>query len=240
MAEKLESLLRGIPWYLVLKSASFGVGWLVLPFWLFLILAAYLYLLPFFRPLKMALAFLILIFLVLESPHAIWMAVLYSVLFYLILGIKDLVFIERRPYYEMLILLITFIVFIGFFNIFEERGGYSAYISALLVSLIFFFLTRGFLDNDGGIYARDIAFVRRRDVCVAVLSLLIWQMFAVLMFLPVNFLYQAAILFLFTTVGLEMVSDYLENSLTNRRILFDFSVFIVFLVVILGLIPWSP
>ena len=95
MAEKLKLILRPIPWSLLLKAAAFGVGWLILPFWVFVVLAALLYFLPVFQVLKLLFPFVLTLILAYLVPPSLWAGLFLSALFFFILGVKDLVLIDR-------------------------------------------------------------------------------------------------------------------------------------------------
>ncbi len=237
MVEKLRLASRQIPWSLVLRAAVFAIAWLYLPFWLFLLIVLYLYLSPLFQPLKLALPFLLLLFFTAAEPATVWRAVFFAVLFALILGIKDLIFIERKSAYEILILLLLFPLYIIFFSHFDSWQGFSPFASSLLISLVFFFLCRGFLR-----YGKDPSFdniPRAASVAVGITSLMVWQLALAMLFLPISFLYQSAIAFLATVLLLEAIFHYIERSLVRERILLHFSVFFIFLVIILGSAHWG-
>ena len=46
MAGKLKSISRQIHWSLLLKAAVFALAWFFVPFWLFFLIALYLYFIP--------------------------------------------------------------------------------------------------------------------------------------------------------------------------------------------------
>ncbi len=61
MAEKLRSISKRINWSLVLRSVIFGVAWWALPFWLFLLVALYLYFVPITGASKVSVPFFVLL-----------------------------------------------------------------------------------------------------------------------------------------------------------------------------------
>ena len=160
--EKLKSILRPIHWSLVLRTFIFGGSWLILPLWVFLLVALYFYLFPFFHPVKFAVHFF---------------------------------------------------------------------------TLLFFFLSRGFLRHT--IVSSELTHKNRSRISLFVLDFLLCQLLLGILILPLNFLYQTAFFFLVAAVLIESVFDYLCGTLTSRRLLGNFSVFLVFSVLILGSAPWS-
>ena len=238
MVEKLKSILRPIPWSLVLRVFAFGVGWLLLPFWVFVFLALYFYFFPFFQPLKLILHFVILLFFMAVIPPSFLSAVFFSVLFYILLGLKDFIFIERAPAHEMLFLLFILLLSTQFYFSIDAHYGMAALFYSFLAFAIFFllgrsaFLGRQAIPPDNGISDRALVFL-------FVLSFLLCQFLLATSALPLNFLYQAAIFFLSAAVLIESVFDYSFGTLTSRRLLANFSVFLVFIVLILGSVPWG-
>ena len=63
MGEKLKSIISPIPWFSLLKPLAAAAAWLWLPWWGFLVVILYCYLLPWFRPASLAAPFLVLLFL---------------------------------------------------------------------------------------------------------------------------------------------------------------------------------
>lgn len=240
MAAKLKSILRPIHWSLVLRAAVFCVAWLTLPLSWFLVVAFYLYLFPLFKPLKLALPFLIVIFFAAVETPGVLLAILFSIFFYLILGIKDLIFIDRKTAYEILVLLLLFLVFIRFFSHFDGGVRPAAIFYAFVIGAILFFLAKEFLGYSSGGDAGVADAVRRKNVISGIIGLVVLQLALVFLFLPINFLYQAAAIFLAAALLLELAYDYLGGKLTRRRILASFSALFVFLVVILGSVQWGP
>jgi hypothetical protein len=238
LSEKIKSVisLRG----LLFRAVVFGAAWLWLPFWLFLIIALYLYLAPLFRPAKFALPFLILLIFAAIEPPNVWLAVLFSSLFYLILGIKDLILIERRSAYEILVLTMFFFMAVKFFSRFDNWGSGAAFFYAALFGAVSFFLARDFLDYSCLPDPSDAYAGKRRDIFSGLLALMVWQFSLAALFLPLNFWYQSAIIFLAASVFLELGIGYLGKKSVRRASLVGFSVFFVVLVIILGSANWTP
>lgn len=70
-------------------------------------------------------------------------------------------------------------------------------------------------------------------------ALLVWQFSLVLLFLPISALHQAALLFIFGVVFLELFSYHIEEALTRERMLVHFSIFFILTVALLASIEWS-
>lgn len=190
----------------------------------------------------MILPFLSLIFFAWIGGGGILYALFLAIVFYLILGLKDLTFIEKKPVREVLILLIMFVAFDNLFYKFSDSGDAGAFFSIFILSIIFFLLVKNYLHSDD---LPDVPSAgaepkkRFRSVVAAIAAVMLLELSLAVIFLPLSFLYQTAIMFLSTTLLLELAGDYLGKTLTRRVILIDFSIFFAFLAVILGLAPWE-
>ena len=239
METRLRSTLRRIHWSLVLKAGGVAVAWLLFPWYVFLAVALYFYFVPLFHPSKLLFPFLIFLFLALESPLNLGFALLLGSLFYVILGIKDLILIDRRSAYDILTLTLIFLLDIWFFFSFGDSGGYSAAVSALLLSGVVSFL-----------FWRSLAYAhphwlspqeaRRMRMVSGAAWFFVSQLSLVVLFLPISALFQAILVFFLSAVVLALLSLHLESALTRNRVLVYFSATFVFLVAVFGFLSWSP
>ena len=237
LTAKLRPFIKQIRYSTVLKAASFAAAWLILPTWLFLIIAIYLYFFPPFHSLRLILPFLILIFFSLTQASNVWLASFFGILFYLIIAIKDFSFIKRAEAYEMLIFLLLFGMSLRFFAYFGSWDDWSGFLYAFMVSAIFFLLSRGFLRFRAAYEGNELPPKVMEKLALG--TLLLWQLFIVILVLPLNFLYQTALLFLISTILFETIFDHVSQKLSKKRILFNFSIIFSFLVVILGSARWN-
>src|SRR3989344_5474343 len=125
MEEKLRSISNQIHWSSVLKAVVFALAWLWFPFWLYLPIALYLYLVPLFQARRLAIPFVTLLTLsYLEMPSGMF-ALMLGAVFYILLLIKDLLLSDRRSAYELLVLMLSFLVLREFYLEFNHglAGG---------------------------------------------------------------------------------------------------------------------
>ncbi len=237
MVEKLRSILKQIPWSLVLRACIFGAGWLLFPFWTFLLIALYFYLFPFFQPVKFVFHFAVLIFFMATMSPGFAAALLFSVVFYLLLGLKDFRFIDRRSTYEAALFLFVIMLASRFYFFFGVWQMTFSVFYALLFGLLFFFLSRGLWGYSAASF--ELALENRSRVSRFTLAILLCQLMFGIAVLPLNFLYQASIFFIVAAILIESVFDYLYGALTSRRLLVDFSILFVAIAIILGSAPWS-
>lgn len=245
MEIKLKSISRQIPWFLVVRSVFFIAGWLYLPFWLFLALSLYLYLSPIFQSLALLLPFLSLLALSALGPQNLWFATILFLTFFILLGIKELFFIDRKAAYETLILLILFASFVLFFFHFSDWTSSSALLWDFLISIAFFLLTKSmvrYLEKNGihffeGFSEREKKI--KQSVFIGITALLTWQFALIILFLSISFFYQSALLFFITAILLEVILDDMNGELTRRRLMLNLSFLFICIVFVLAASDWT-
>ncbi len=220
---------------LLVKSVIFALAWLYLPFWIFFLAAVYFYLVPLFRPGRLLLPFAAIIFFsFIEEPSALF-AFLFGAIFFLIIGIKDLILINRGAATEALSLLLSFLLSIEYFLNISRWDSFWVVFWAFLAATPIFFLSRLFIGQEDGRACKQ----GRRDTTLVVTAFLIMQLLIALTFAPLNFLYQSAIFFVFALILLECAADYCAGLLSRRKILLNLSIFFIFVSIILGSAQWG-
>lgn len=233
MEAKLKSTLSQIHWSLPVKACVFSLSWLFLPFWAFFLIAVYFYLVPFFRPFKLLVPFVLTLIIAAIVPSGFWLAVFLGILFSLLLGIKNLIFVNRFENHQLMVFLLLFLVFFGIFSGFDNWQSWTTSLAALSAGISFFFLFEELAD-----YGRERS--EAKKIFIAGLgAVLIWQAASVIIFLPVNHFYQTALLFLSSVILTDILLGYISNRLDRRKILNDFSIFFVLASVILASASWG-
>ena len=193
MAVKLRSILRSIPWFLIFKAAVFGAAWLFLPFWLFLLIALYLYFFPPFQIFSLGLPFLFTIASAAVFERGLVMGAFLGLIFYLILGIKDLVFIKRVPAYKVMTVALIFLITSGFFHRFSNWGSLSVTFWSFVFAAIFFLLIKNLVNYEEFSSLRTFRAGRSEKLLgFGILGLLGLELAFLLLFLPFSFYYQIA------------------------------------------------
>ena len=234
MAAKLKSILKPIPWFLAARAVLFGFAWLFLPLWLFVALGLYFYFFPFFQSWKLIFPFcLTLIFGILATP-SIPAAFFLTVVFFLILGIRDLFFINRIAAYELLVFLLLFLFFLNFFEAVANWQGMSAFFWSLILSITFFLLVRSFVN-----YADINANGRTSVMVIGVGSLLLWQLSIAVLILPLTFFSQAALLFLAAAFIIDFSIKRLDSRLNRRDLMANAVAFAVLATIIFSTTRWE-
>lgn len=234
MVERLRSILRTTHWSLIAKAALFAGSWLFLPFWLSFFVGVGLYFVPWFRPIPLLMPLIAtLAFAAILVPSA-WTGIFLGTVFFLILGIKDLVLVNRGFAYQSLFYLLFFLISLNFFLRFDRFNHPELLAASLALGATFFLLGAPLARFVDQILGED----RRPTLFFALGGFLIWQWTWALVFLPLNFFYQAALLFLAAVFLTQMLLDHLMGDLDRRRILLYFSVFFIFASFILAANPW--
>lgn len=234
MAEKLRLILKRTPWSLVARAVVVSILWLRFPFWLFGFVSLSFYFFPFFRPAAFLLPFVLMLALAaILTPNGI-AALLLGTIFFLILGIKDLIFIKREQAYKLAIALLLFLVFLNFFAYFENWQRPLTFFWSLVMSALFFFLAKGLFDYGGaGVDWKKKLFV------LGMGTLLVWQISFAVLFLPMHFFSQAVFLLVVAVVFLEISLDYLRGRLGKEKIMGEIISFVLLTTLILATTRWS-
>lgn len=163
-----------------------------------------------------------------------WTGFFFGAVFFLILGIKDLVLVNRGLAYQSLFYLIFFIASLNFFVRFDHFAREGILPASLALGAGFFLLGAPLARFVDPILTED----HRPTLYFALGGFLIWQWTWALVFLPLNFFYQAALLFVAVVFATQMLLEHLLGDFDRRRILLYFSVFFIFASFILAANPW--
>ncbi len=178
MAEKLRSILKRAHWSLITRAhlenwrpifelgsraVIFAAAWLFLPWWLFLFVALGSYFYHFFQPWKTFAAFLCLVALTAAQSPSLLFALIFGAVFYYLLLIKDLMIIDRRSAYDILVLALSFFLIRDFFRGFYAPGAAAFFwsfwiavaIGLLADSMMRFFAVDNFSSASLSVSARD-------------------------------------------------------------------------------------
>ena len=98
-----------------LKAIIYGVVWYFFPTWLFVCIAIVLYFIPSFQSSSFLSLFIGILVVAIWAPASVWYAIFLAILFGWLLSVKDLMFIDRRLSYEMLIFATTFLLLHQFY-----------------------------------------------------------------------------------------------------------------------------
>ncbi len=236
METKSKSVFHSQQLQLAIKAVIFGgfltlakVGNLgLLPVLFFLFVACFLYLKPLFNPQGQLSVFVLLLAvsilfseLLNDFNFFIIAAAFSSFIFYLIIGIKDLILIKREVWsYFTRLSLILAIAFL-FFNS-AAFSGLPLKSAALFVG--YYLVFRGI-------------FVRSEFSLAASIILLEFSLMA--RFLPFNSLNAASLVLLGYFLLTDLIKNYLDQTINRRIILVDLTIFLILSLLIFASTRWS-
>jgi hypothetical protein len=239
MAEKLKSILRQTNWSLLLKALIFGIAWWALPWWLFLLVALYAYFIPITGTGKVSVPFFVLLLISFIQSQDVLAAILFAAIFYFILLIRDLLIIDRRSAYEILMLVLGYLLVRSFFLNVGGSFGLRALVYSLIAAWAMSGMVTNFVKNfstvpEGGAHeARSFG-----RMLGWMTFLLMWQLLLVGLFLPLDFLYQSAIVFLVAAILINLVPQYAFGELSQIKVLATATVLFALLVIVCASARW--
>jgi hypothetical protein len=180
----------------------------------------------------------LLLITLLQKPGLVF-AVIFGIVFYFLLLVKDLIIIDRRSAYEILMLVLSYLLVRGFFlNVGGSFGWWSLLDSAVAAAAVSVLVT-SFIKNFSNTpedSAPETRFFRR--MLGWMMFLLMWQLLIVGLFLPLDFLYQSAIVFLVAIIILDLIPQYVFGELTRIKVLATGTVLFALLVIVLSSARW--
>ena len=234
MGAKLKSISGRIPWFLLTRVFIFGASWLVLPRWLFFVVALYFYFSPLFEPLKLSIPFSCLLVAAFLVPRGLHAAFALSIVFFLILGIKDYFFIHRSAAYEILIFCLFLGLFFGISVHLEEQPRIFSFLFLGGTMIAYGLLTKNFLA-----YSQSAFPSGHENMLVGIISLLLWQVGWAVLILPLSVFSEAAFLFLFASLLVQWAYDYAHKSLHARKIILQAVIIVAFTVLVFAATEWN-
>lgn len=246
MEEKLKSVLRITQLRLILKAVIFAVllfwvkisGFAVLAVFLFVLINSFLY----FRgrghnDSQTIYSFFVLLFVSLFGTgmlsHVQFLVpavVFFSFLFYLVLGIKELIFTHRNEYNYAKNILLFYSIFLIYFLSNKYDWFFVKY---LLVFISAFLLIHEWLSW------LEQGFPKRRQIIALVFSFLILQLLWAVSLLPFGFINSAAVLTLFVYVMLDFCKHHFKGTVNKELILKDSAATLLSLLVIFVFTNWK-
>ncbi|MBS3903279.1 MAG: hypothetical protein KGZ30_02785 [Anaplasmataceae bacterium] len=222
MEEKLKSALEPIHWSLLLRSLVVLAAWYFLsPLTTTLVLVV-VYFTPLYRSGAFLPALLVLTFAVFSvEPDLLRMFILGGAI-YLLLGVKNLVVVDRASAYQALVILLFFFLWSQFFLM--VKGAYSGimFLSLVFIALLFYFFSWRTLNlKETNFYPIHYKLV----LCLG--SFLIFQWGLVLMILPWPTYAKIATALLGTGLTLEVTTQRFYQQLEDRSLALYFSLLFI-------------
>lgn len=247
MATKLRLVLKNPQLQLAFKALIFG-GFLILfklggfslvPLIFFILVSFLLYSKPIFNTFVFLPSFLILSaasVLVLknipESNYSLLVVLFSALLFYLLLGVKNLIFIHRAFWFNFLNLALFYEVFILFFladkSTFFVLKSLALFFAALILFREFLFVS-----------VPNHPFPKKKTLASWLLAFLVLEIVWAINFLPLGFINSANLAILTVFIFGDLISNYFKATLNRRLILADVTLFVFLLLTIFGTTKWG-
>jgi hypothetical protein len=199
----------------------------------FVAAATFLYFVPIFRPRVLLWPFLATVVLGLSLPPGVLSALALAILFALLFGIKDLEIVGRRTAYELFVFFSLFVASLGFFRAAPHWAAGVGFIGALAVSMLFFVLA-SLLPWQG--WPREH---RHSASPVFLGAAMMFELAMTLLFLPIDFISQGCILFMFGVFLALIVERVREGNVAGRFLVSAFGIFILATGFVLVLSTWK-
>lgn len=245
MGGRLKLAFRDPRLQLILRSLLFGTflvfvklkNFEIIPVLFFLAAAAFLYFKINVRyPNSQFFSFLVLLAVslgatsILGQPMFLIAAILlFTVIFYLFVGIKELVFIHRQKYYFVKNILLLYSLFILFFL--SEKSSYF-FLKYLLVFAGIFFIFREWFSG------LESYFPRRHLLASLILSFVTAEILWAVAILPIGFINSANIMLLTIYILFDFTFHHFQGTLTKKIIFKNLITFILLLFFILATSRW--
>jgi len=239
MVTKFKSILKRTPWSLVAKAAATGVAWLLFPFWVSAVLVLWWYFVPPFRVVVFGghcLALLSLMWILGSLGQTPLEAVVIGAAFFLLVGVKDLIFISREALHTLLTFSLLFFVYAGFSSMADVLGAWSGgAIAFFLALLLAFLMCMGFFR-----YRFPELPMSHVVTLSGLIVLIVAELGTALLFSPIEAWARTALLFAATFVCLEWGREYLHGHVTSARVVRYSLSFLALLVLLFGITEWVP
>jgi hypothetical protein len=149
----------------------------------------------------------------------------FSFIFYLILGIKELVFEQRPKWNYAKNILLTYSIFLTYFLSNRYDWFFGKYL------LVFFF---AFLLIGEWLSWLEKSFIKRRRVIALVFSFLILQFLWAVSLLPLGFINSATLMTVFVYIMLDFSKHHFRGTI-NKELILKHSVVLLFSVIVVFL-----
>jgi hypothetical protein len=155
---------------------------------------------------------------------------MFGILFYVTLGLKDLVLIHRKEWFAVLSVSLLYAASSLFFT---ANVGNRFFTSALLLAVFFWLFIREYLVFHGSVRSRLLT------VYVSTLTLLLMQLAWIISLLPIGFSNAASLTTIATVVVTELLSRYVRGVLTARYVRLLLVFFVSLALLIFGVSDWT-
>lgn len=253
MDKKLNFLFTNKQWKsLLLKVFLFGSGLLGLHFFNFSLSAIFIFCLLllwfYFSQLPergySRISFLVLVLTAFFALRffgtsfylAFFSCLVFSFLFYLLLGLTAFIFKNRHSVYLFLNTGLFLAVFLLFFSV--DKSKYFLFLNFLLF-LIIYFLIKECFDFLRSAVQNSLFLIPNSQFIALVLAFLSLELFWAISLLPIGFINSAILLVLFVFLMRDFTLAYCSGRLNRRFLIYHSLIFVVLVILIFSTSKWS-
>lgn len=252
MATRLKLLFQGRQSASALKALIF-VGFLglvkignfgVIPILFFLTAGLILYNRPFLKASAHLTSFIVLILAAIFMLHRLDNAVLIAIflfsaafLFYIVLGLKNLLLVYRASWQYILGLSLFYFIFLIFFALDKSYFLWKE----IGLAAVNFFLFKEFL----GLIAQDAKIkgssraMKNINLAAAIITLLMAEEFWLINLLPIGFLNSANLALISVFMLIDLTRCSWQDNFPRKTVLADITVFVLTTLLIFGISQWA-
>jgi len=228
---------------LALKAAIFSALLLLaVSNWLFavvfVLVSFYLYFRPSLNGSQFILSFLVLlatsllIVLLVNGQWSLVISLFFGFLFFLLLGVKNLIFVNRQPFYYLFNGLLLLVIFTFFF---WAGNSHLFFIKYLSVFFAIAFLSREFLTFSIDGFSNSA----KKNLIVYGTAFLILQLLWAITLLPISFLNAAGLALLIVIILQDFIIHHFSGTMSRQIVLRNVTVFLILSLVIFGASKWT-
>ena len=228
---------------LALKAALFSfLLFLANSHWLFILLfilvVSYLYFRPSLNASQFLFCFLVLVGASLLAVNLLgnWLmavSLFFGFLFFLLLGVKNLIFVNRQPLYYIFNSFLLLVIFIYFFWAENFRLFFIRY---LLLFFAVAFLFREF----STFFIPGLPNSPKKRLIIYGTAFLVLQLVWAITLLPLSFLNAASLALLIALILQDFISHHFSGTMSRKIVLRNATVFLILSLVIFGASKWTP
>jgi len=204
---------------------------------LFILVVFYLYFRPSLNSSQFLLSFLVLLSASLLAINllnnwSIAVSLLFGFLFFSLLGVKNLVFVNRQPIYYLFNNLLLLAIFIYFF---WSENSRLFFIKYLLAFFAIVFLSKELLTFS----IPDLLNSSKKNLIIYGMAFLVFQLLWAITLLPISFLNAASLALLIALILQDFITRHFSGTMSRQIILRNITVFLILSLVIFGASRWS-
>lgn len=230
MATVLRSVWKSPKSLLAFKGGLFGLSFLYSP-WLAVPMGLWLYFKPlFYHSFTLLRLFCVFLIIVITTSVSWLSAVVFGFLFFVILGLKNLIFIRRRYWRLLLVFSLFYLVFLNFFLI-----NQSSFFALKWLGTVFLLV----LLMQDLIRALITPVTANMIVAGWLSAFLLGQAVWIISWLPIGFLNSANLAVIMALLLVDLNVNYFWGTLRRGLIVKDLALFLVLFLIILGTSQWK-